>query len=579
MKSNNKTYRSFNSIIFMRLFKFILIFIVMLILIFSVIIDKIMLENAKQQEVFKAESYLNQVSKTVISDKSLAEQIASDETLRLSLKKFADENSLGRLKISRDLCDLLDSYRTYKPEISDISLCTTLPCDFGYQGIKSIADLSENVRNSYFNISGITLFEQYAPNYAKPDSPDREKLWILCPVDFSYKDIKWYVCMYVSKDYIFSTQNGQKNEGEHYILSNKNEILFAQKLSSIGDSLDGSEISQMIYKKEAGGKLLKHNKKRHLAACSQTNDFGWKLVSLVPLSEIITWRKLLGVWVLFLSLLFVVICYKFSNIFARIISSPLSKLTNAMRSGSPVENQNATSAEILELYDYYNNLLATQNKMFGEIEAQQKKAMDAEMRALISQINPHFLYNTLNVISWKAMDADRPDICTIISKLGKLCRLNYKFKTTYCKLADEITSISLYMDLQKECFNNSFDYKIEADNSVLQFVVPKFILQPIIENSIIHGFSQKLDNNGHITVSAALKNKVLTVTVKDNGIGIDTDTLEKLNKGNYFSERYGLKNINDRIKLSCGDEYGLSFVSHSISGTAVTVTLPENCGD
>lgn len=579
MKNNKKAFKSFNSIIFIRLFKFILIFVVILLLIFSVIIDKIMIENAKQQKIFQTEGYLNQISKKVTADKTLAEQIATDENLRLTLKDFSNETSLGKLKISREIYNLLENYRIYTPEVTDISIYTTMPCEFRYQGIVSLADISEKNQQNCFDIQGITLFDRYAPNFSDIDKPDREKLLVVCPIPLSGSDYKWFVYMRISKDYIFNSLFDAKTPGEYYITDNKGEILFSQKLPMISSSFENSDVNQMIYKKAANGKTVKHNAQSCIAACSQTNDFGWKLVSFSPLSEVITWRGLLIVWTLFLSLLFVAVCYKFSNIFAKIISSPLSRLNEAMRKGSPIENQSATSAEILELYDYYNNLLATQNKMFGEIENQQKKVLDAEMRALISQINPHFLYNTLNVISWKSMDANRPDICTIISKLGKLCRLNYKFKSTYCTLKDEITSISLYMDLQKECFNNSFDYSVEADNSVLRLVVPKFILQPIIENSIIHGFSQKLDNNGRITVSAALENGILTVSIKDNGIGIDTDTLEKLNKGSYFSEKYGLKNINERIKLSCGEEYGLSFASHSISGTTVTVTLPENCGE
>ena len=203
---------------------------------------------------------------------------------------------------------------------------------------------------------------------------------------------------------------------------------------------------------------------------------------------------------------------------------------------------------------------------------QQRKVVDAEIRALISQINPHFLYNTLNAISWKALDTNRPDICSILAKLGKLYQLNYKFKSTFCTLRDEITVISLYMDLQKECFNNSFNYSIDIDESHMELIVPKFILQPIIENAIIHGFSQSL-KDGHISVSVAVHD-CLEIIIKNNGMSIELDTLEKLNSGNYFSEKYGIKNIIERIKLSCGEEYGVNFASHTSSGTTVTITLP-----
>lgn len=276
-----------------------------------------------------------------------------------------------------------------------------------------------------------------------------------------------------------------------------------------------------------------------------------------------------------MALLFLYLCYKFSNIFAEIIASPLNNLSKSMKTASTVECENVPSAEILDLYNDYNELIHNQHKLLSEINTQQQKTLEAEMRALISQINPHFLYNTLNVVSWKALDANCPDICTIISKLGKLCQLNYKFKSTHCTLQDEIVSISLYMDLQKDCFNNSFDYTIDVSDEASALTVPKFILQPIVENSIIHGFAKK-SINGRITVTATVDSD-LVIVIKDNGAGMDKDVLRKLNSGNYFSEKYGIRNIDERIKLSCGEEYGLTFSSHQMSGTTVTFTLPKKC--
>ena len=107
----------------------------------------------------------------------------------------------------------------------------------------------------------------------------------------------------------------------------------------------------------------------------------------------------------------------------------------------------------------------------------------------------------------------------------------------------------------------------------MELMVPKFILQPIIENAIIHGFSQSL-GDGQLSVSASAGD-CLTIIIKNNGIAIEPDTLEKLNNGSYFSEKYGIKNIIERIRLACGEEYGVTFASNS-SGTAVTITLPIN---
>lgn len=577
-----KSSGTFNSIIFIKAFKFILVFVICLILIFGIIIDRIMLTNTEQKSIFYTESLMNQISKTVISDKTTTEMLAGDEQLKMLLRRFADESSLGRLKLSRELTDLLDGYRISSNEISDLSIYTTMPCDFGYQSLNSLAEKTESAWYDCFKTDGIVLYNNSDfPSEKRTqatDAPNREQLTVICPISIEQSDYRWFICTNISKDYLYNMYLQSQDDGcEYYILDNHGEIVLCRQLNKIGTKLDSGTVSKMVYSKKSAAEFARYSDRNNLIACSTTNEYGWKLVSFEPKSEAVDWRGALIGWMVLVVLLFALVCYKFSNIFAKLIAAPLSRLSKAMYTGSPVGNTEFFSNEISKLYDCYNDMIAHSEEMMNEIRDQQDKVADAEMRALISQINPHFLYNTLNVISWKAMDANCPDICKILSKLGKLYRLNYKFKSTYCTLNDELTSILLYMDLQKDCFNNSFDYTLDITEDAEKLIVPKFILQPIIENSIIHGFSQKL-SNGLITISVRT-DKALSIIIRDNGVGIENDTLEKLNSGNYFSEKYGLRNINERIKLSCGEEYGLAFSSHSMTGTAVTVTLPINYGE
>ena len=128
------------------------------------------------------------------------------------------------------------------------------------------------------------------------------------------------------------------------------------------------------------------------------------------------------------------------------------------------------------------------------------------------------------------------------------------------------------MDLQKECFNSSFDYTIDIPDEYLDFKLPRFILQPIVENSIIHGLAQKI-THGVITITAKA-DKNLVIRIIDNGTGINQDILRKLNSGTYFSEKYGLANVVERIKLYCGKDYGIYFSSHPYFATEAVITLP-----
>ena len=193
---------------------------------------------------------------------------------------------------------------------------------------------------------------------------------------------------------------------------------------------------------------------------------------------------------------------------------------------------------------------------------------------LLAQISPHFLYNTLNSIAWKAVNANQPEICSVVSKLAKIFKISYNFTSEFTTLSQELDHIQLYMELQKECFSNRFDYEISIPEEISAFKMPRFVLQPLVENAIIHGFSQiDHEQKGHIEIIGQADEN-LTITVQDNGCGIDKSILDKLNSDNYFSEKYGIHNINQRIKLLCGSEYGITFKSNGYNKTIADITLP-----
>ena len=170
------------------------------------------------------------------------------------------------------------------------------------------------------------------------------------------------------------------------------------------------------------------------------------------------------------------------------------------------------------------------------------------------------------------MNANQIEISMLVSKLAKLCRTRYNFTAEFIPLSEEIEHIEYYMQLQKECSKNKFDYSISIDEPLLGFYVPRFILQPIVENSILHGFSE-ISKDGRITVRT-YADEDLTIEISDNGNGIDNDIIVKLNKNDYKTEKYGLRNINQRIKLLCGDDYGMTFSSNGHSRTTVKILLP-----
>jgi len=216
----------------------------------------------------------------------------------------------------------------------------------------------------------------------------------------------------------------------------------------------------------------------------------------------------------------------------------------------------------------------------------------AELAALQSQINPHFLYNTLESIRGYALIDDNNDIAKMVEALAAFFRYSINRKADLVTLRDEIANIQNYMMILKFRFNNRFSLDIlidDEDVKALDYFIPKLILQPIIENAIFHGLEDCVEG-GKVTIEIIETEKNLLITVSDNGKGMDSKTLEELNQrirslGQYNDDHrnenqrntgIALSNIHKRIQLLFGSDYGLNVYSTPDQGTDVEITIPAN---
>jgi LytS/YehU family sensor histidine kinase len=207
---------------------------------------------------------------------------------------------------------------------------------------------------------------------------------------------------------------------------------------------------------------------------------------------------------------------------------------------------------------------------------------DAELRVLQAQINPHFLFNTLNSIKWMAAVNGAENVSNMIAALGSLLEATLGRKKELITLADEFNCLQNYVLLQKMRFGDKFDIVIQAQETILDYKVPQLILQPIVENSIIHGF-EDMDSGGLITVKADQFDDCLLIEIQDNGKGMDPKTagmlLSDINEQKGRFSNIGLKNVHDRIKLRYGPGFGLDVTSEKSKGTLITVKLPSKKED
>lgn len=234
--------------------------------------------------------------------------------------------------------------------------------------------------------------------------------------------------------------------------------------------------------------------------------------------------------------------------------------------------------EISRLITGFNDMTQEIRRLIQQVYMLQLKQKEAEIKALEQQINPHFLYNTLENIRMLAVLSDQRDIAAMISSLGQIIRRNLELKGDYIALQEEVSFVSAYCVLMQMRFSNRFDFIVEIAPETQNKQILKFALQPLVENAIIHGI-QDISRHGIIRLRSELCGADLHITISDNGIGMDAQTQEYVaclqqTESDSKSGHIGISNVNERIRLAYGAAYGLSFVSGPGEGTTITLVLP-----
>ncbi len=224
----------------------------------------------------------------------------------------------------------------------------------------------------------------------------------------------------------------------------------------------------------------------------------------------------------------------------------------------------------------FNMMLDKLNSYFVNELQEQKRKSSLEFKILQSQINPHFLYNTLDSIRWLATMQNITNVAEMTSDLTNLLKYNLKQDTTSALLKDEIESLHRYIGIQKYRYGDYFEVEYQIAQDTLDCIIIPFCIQPLIENSIIHGFDD-MDKNYRIRIKSYQESDKLYVKISDNGAGMEDSVLEEINSSKVKSNKFnqiGIKNIKDRIQMQYGSEYGLLYVSKPGDGTVATIIFP-----
>jgi two-component system sensor histidine kinase YesM len=307
---------------------------------------------------------------------------------------------------------------------------------------------------------------------------------------------------------------------------------------------------------------------------------GWKIVGVAYYDEIVTAKRDLNrflSWFLGVVILCVIIV---SIVLSARIAHPIRKLEHTLQQVGEGDLNTRIDVsgtyEVEQLSKRFNLMLQRIRQLMDQIIYEQETKRKGELEVLQSQINPHFLYNTLNSVIRLAERGKTEEVVTMIQSLSKFFRISLSKGDNIITVQEELDHIRHYLVIQSFRFKNKFRYEIVAQDEVLQCQTIKLILQPIVENALYHGI-EMMPDEGFISICAEMKDGLIVIRISDNGLGMSKETMKVILKGgskSVIGSGVGVRNVNERIELYYGREYGLSFESEIEEGTTVTLIFP-----
>lgn len=369
------------------------------------------------------------------------------------------------------------------------------------------------------------------------------------------------------------------------IVNDNDEIVYEQQNGkdkfNFDDAANCAKLTDAIALAKENSFRMHYENEKYLVTKVCMESTGWTLVSMVPYHTVMSETMVIsGIMIIAVIITLIVTLFILNRILTGVVK-PLKQLEQHMAKVNPdnidqrMEIQ--TDDEIGHLSMKFNNMLDRIQNLNEQVICEQESKRKYELQALQAQINPHFLYNTLDSIIWMAETNDS-NIVAMTEALAKLFRISLNKGNEEISLEREIEHVENYLIIQSMRYADKFTYEISVESGVEKCKIIKLILQPIVENCIYHGIKKKR-GTGKISIHAFRRDDELVVEISDDGCGMSEDMCRKIlsdeiEPENISGSGIGVKNVNERIQLCFGEHYGLSYSSVENVGTTVTYILP-----
>lgn len=364
------------------------------------------------------------------------------------------------------------------------------------------------------------------------------------------------------------------------VVDENNYLLYDEIFSALNEIfLDTNLRNQMA--SEPSRKLYLNNPQRFVTWNTTKGNYPLRVVSSIPVELVVINSNYIMVTTFSVAIAAILLCLILSPLIIRSLTRPLNSIVQTMNHVQGGDTEARVAVKNNDEFGFIgtrlNSMLDNLNELYATNLEKQNRLRLAELKALYSQINPHFLYNTLDSIKWLAKLNGVDDIVLIVSQLGRLLKNSIRNQKETVTVSEEMKLIESYLSIQKIRYSDKFDVDLQVEEDIMDSIVPKFIIQPIVENSIIHGIEDKL-GKAHLTINGWSEDHKIIFEIKDDGVGISEEKLQQIQNSTSGqspgSDSIGIANVNKRIKLYYGDEYGLDIRSAKNIGTITRITMP-----
>lgn len=544
-------------------------------------------------EIVKKNNQIIDVKLSKIEENSLAMTVDQD-----LFKTFNEAKNLNILQMDRQVTKVINKYFTQSPDVYSVQIVTSY-YTFG-NNLSLIT--GENFENSklkaYAKEAGGKL--RWIPTYdftvmfgynefKNIELPgDRYIFSAVRQINSFYLDngvfsvldrgIEIPVLIVNFSERLFQNvfQNSIPIDGiQYFVISEDGNIVFHNDREKLATAEKPDWLGE-VSSKGSGTGFINIDGKKNIICYDKSKVTGWISVAIIPAGKIMgNIVPVMRSSTIFIAIIFAVISLFLGVLVSGKISKPIKKLVKAMESmgegNFDTRIQVESRDELGYLIEKFNSLNEKVKKLIDENYKVRIREKEAEIMALNLQLNPHFLYNTMNVINWMAIEAGQENISNVIVNLCDMLIYSLKNKKDVMPFEDDLKWLESYLSIMSNRFEDKFIVQFHIDPMTYKCEVPKLFLQPFIENSIIHGF-EYIESGGIIKITSRIDGYVIHFYIEDNGIGMKPEEIEEVM--NTERSSIGVRNVDKRIKLLYGEGYGVQIKSQYGAGTKVLITIP-----